>query len=63
MMPACSEDWRKCGHCKVNSYSPGEDYPRCDKAGFLRSLVGNDMCPNAPWGDRERKGRKNHDET
>lgn len=49
----CSEDWRKCGHCKVNSYSPGEDYPRCDRAGFLRGLVGNDMCPNAPWGGRE----------
>ena len=45
----CNEDWRKCGHCRVNSYSPGEDYPRCDKAGRGRTLVGGDMCPNAPW--------------
>lgn len=45
----CNEDWRKCGHCRVNSYSPGEDYPRCDKAGPGLTLVGGDMCPNAPW--------------
>lgn len=58
MIPTCSEDWRTCGHCRVNSYAPGEDYPRCDKAGFLSSLAGNDMCPNAPWDGHEMKRKK-----
>ena len=51
MPEKCKLDWKTCGHCKVNAFCPGEDYPRCDKTGFWKSLLGGDMCPNAPWGD------------
>jgi len=55
----CDRNWKTCGHCKVASYAPGEDYPCCDKSGFLRAILGHDMCPNAPWPyepDEEKKG-------
>lgn len=48
-MRKCEEDWRTCGHCKVGSYA--EPYPACDRAGPLASVVGGDICPNAPFPD------------
>ena len=48
-MKECAEDWKTCGHCLVGSYS--NPYPACDKAGLLSSVIGDDICPNAPFPD------------
>ena len=51
-MKKCDLDWRTCGHCNAGLDDCGSGitgvYPFCDKAGFFRSLIGDDMCPNAP---------------
>lgn len=49
-MQKCNEDWRTCGHCKAVSGDYGM-YPLCDKVGFFETLVGGDICPNAPDSD------------
>ena len=55
IMEKCELDYRTCGHCKVCFDGPSgfEARPFCDKAGFWKTISGNDWCPNAPFAEND----------
>ena len=44
----CKRDPRTCGHCVVGcdggGFGESRTYPSCAKAGFIASMLGNDIC-------------------
>lgn len=44
----CNLNWKTCGHCRFGIDSHGKPYGSCDLVGFWGSLLGGDICLNAP---------------
>lgn len=59
----CDLNWKTCGHCRFGIDSHGKPYGSCDLVGFWGSLLGCDICLNAPpycdYTDIIRKETKN----
>ena len=51
----CNLNWKTCGYCHFGINSHGHAYGSCGKVGFWGSLLGCDICLNAPpYGEEEQ---------